>query len=74
MTTLTNMPEKLSNKHSRKVAHHDIDTTKLLPNHITALVVHLNENIKCIRLAMEKGLLKGWYNYMRVKVKRGVNV
>jgi hypothetical protein len=49
---------------------HEVDITKLLPNHITALVVALNENKNCVRLAVETGVLKGWCNYTRVKIKR----
>ncbi len=52
---------------------HHVDTTKLLPNHITSLVVDVNEQKNCVRVAVEKGVLKGWYNFMRVKVKAGVS-
>ena len=52
---------------------HEVDTTKLLPNHITAIVVDVNEQKNCVRIAVEKGVLKGWYNYMRVTVKAGVS-
>ena len=46
---------------------HHVGTTKLLPNHITALVVDVNEQKNCVRVAVEKGVMKGWYDFMRVK-------
>jgi hypothetical protein len=49
---------------------HQVDTTKLLPNHITALVDDVNEKKNCVWIAVEKSFLKCWYHFMRVTVKR----
>jgi hypothetical protein len=46
---------------------HKVDTTKLLPNHIMALLVDMDEQENCIRIALEKEVLKGQNNYMRLK-------
>ncbi len=33
---------------------HEVDTTKLLPNHITALVVYVNDKKNCVWIVVEK--------------------